>query len=252
MTAVVQPGAEIHPTARLGDFCKVYRGAVIERDCVIGDHCVIGLPSAGEDARPVHLGAGSTVRSHTVIYEDSQIGACVSTGHHVVIRERSRIGDRVSLGSFTDVEGHCTIGDDTRLHGYVHIGKGSRIGRFCWIFSLVTLTNDPLPPSAIERPVVLGDGVVVCVGCTVLPGTSMGDGAFATAGTVVQGEIEAGRVVTPDGSERHVSTLMDLTTMTRHPFIRHLRQRYPDVVHADLDALAERIAATRRFGQTPS
>ena len=240
---IVEPGADIHPSATLGDFCKVYAGTSIEEDVVIGDHCVIGHPAPGTE--PLRIGAGSTLRSHTVAYAGSVIGPGLQTGHHVVIRERSRIGEGVSIGSFSDIEGDCTIGDHTRLHGYVHVGKGSTIGRFCWLYSLVTLTNDPLPPSAIQRPVVLGDGVVVCVGCTVLPGAVLGDGAFATAGTVVQGTIDTGQLVTPDGAECHVSRLMDLPTMTRHPFVRHLRDRYPEAVQSDLDELSERIAATR-------
>lgn len=244
--------ARIHPKARLGkDLCigeyvVIHENVEIGDGCTIQDHCVLGVkgPSTFE---PLALGPGATIRSHSVIYEHSTIGTKLETGHHVVIRERSVIGENFRIGNFSDVEGDCVIGDFVRFHGYVQLGKGSKVGHFVWLFSLVTGTNDPMPPSDLSYPVEIGDGVVVCVGATLMPGCRLGKGAFVTAGSRAQGEVPAGGVVSgPEGIVvNHVSKLMHLNSGLRHPWMRHFRSAYPAHAHSRLDELLQEILDNR-------
>jgi len=248
VTPVVSEKARVGANVAIGHGTIVRDNVVIGDDVSIGSFCEIGHPAGGDYAgQPLIIGRGSIIRSHTVVYEGSEFEGGIQTGHHTLVREGTRAGELLRLGSFCDVEGRCTFGDHVRCHGYVHVGTGSKIGSFVWLYSLVTLTNDPLPPSTIERPVTLEDGVVVAVGTTVMPGALMRRGSFAAAGCRVWGEVPEGAVVEgPDGSVvGHVSTLMDLETGTRHPWMRHFHVRYPDDTHERLAALGQDIARSR-------
>lgn len=244
--AKVHPGARIGRDVTIGDFTVVHERVELGDGCQVQEHCLLGVkgPATSE---PVIIGAGATIRSHTVIYEHSNIGPRLETGHHVVIRERSQIGENLRVGNFSDIEGDCQIGDFARFHGYVHVGKGSRVGHFVWLFSLTTATNDPLPPSRAQVPVVIDDGAVVCVGATLLPGCKLGKGALVSAGGVASGDVPPGAVVVgPEGLVvNHVSRLVNLEAGLRHPWMRHYRDAFPAHAAARIDALLEDVMANR-------
>jgi acetyltransferase-like isoleucine patch superfamily enzyme len=229
----------------LGHGVRVYGNVEIGDSCEIGDFCVIGHPSLGKDSSPLKIGSNAKVRSHSVLYEGSSIGSHLETGHHVVIRERSNIGENLRVGNFSDIEGDCTIGDFVRMHGYVHVGKGTAIGDFVWLYSLVTLMNDPLPPSHLVEPVIIGDMATVCVNAQVMPGTAVGRGAFVAAGAVASGYIPPSVVVTGSHGEiaGPVRFLMHMQTRTRHPWHKHFADAYPEKARARIETLGAEIDA---------
>lgn len=247
--SLVSPEAKIGQNVRIGFACHIYPWAEIGDGSVVGDYCIVGHPAAGSSAtgRTV-IGPGSTIRSHTIVYQDVDLGGSFQTGHHALVRERTRAGINLRMGTYTTIEGHVEIGDYTRLHGYVHVGQGSRIGSFVWLYSLTTLMNDPLPPSHIELPVTVEDGVVVCVGALVMPGTVMRKGAFICSGSRAAGEIPPGAVVEgPRGEIRlHVSQMVSLESKLAHPWMRHFANAYPPEAQERLAALRDEIIAQRR------
>ena len=245
---LVSPQAQIGRNVAIGYGTRVHPNVVIGDDTRVGDHCVIGEPAGGAWAdRPLVIGAGATIRSHTVLYGGSRFGPRLETGHHALIREGTEAGCNLRVGSFSDIEGDCAIGDYGRLHGYAHVGRGSRIGHFVWLYSLTTLTNDPLPPSDIAAPVIIDDGVVVCVGATLMPGTVLRRGAYVSAHSVVAGEVPAGAVVSgPHGAiVSHVSMLVHLPSGLRHPWMTHFASHYPAEAQPRLEALRAAILAER-------
>jgi len=231
---IIGPGSVIHDEVVLGD------------GSVIGECCVIGHRGPGGGG-PLVIGSRSTIRSHSVLYAGSRFGAQLETGHHVVIRENTVAGENLRVGNFNDIEGHCTIGDFCRFHGYAHVGKGSRIGNFVWLFSLTTATNDPMPPSIQAEPVTVHDGAVVCVGVTIMPGAVIGKGAFVSAGAVAKGNIPPGAVVVgPDARVvNHVSRLMHLPSGTCHPWMRHFEKGFPPEARPRLQQLYTEIMENR-------
>jgi UDP-3-O-[3-hydroxymyristoyl] glucosamine N-acyltransferase len=249
------PGSFVSPEARIGGNVQIgvashiYAWAEIGDDAVIGDYCIIGHPAGGVSAggRTV-IGPGSTVRSHTVVYQDVAVGPQFQTGHHGLVRERTRAGINLRMGTYTTIEGDCEIGDYTRLHGYVHVGKGSRIGNFVWLYSLTTLSNDALPPSHVELPVTIEDGVVVCIGVLLMPGAVLRKGAFICAGARAGGEVPPGAVVEgPRGQIRsHVSQMVHMETQIVHPWMRHYYDAYPPEAQPRIQALRDEILAQRR------
>jgi acetyltransferase-like isoleucine patch superfamily enzyme len=246
--------AFIHPSASLGTGTKLGVGthigasAIIGDNCVIGDYCTLAHEAGGEwKGRPLIIGNGSVVRSHTVIYEGSELGADTQTGHHVLIREGTKAGPNLRIGSYSDIEGDCVIGDCARFHGYAHIGRRTTIGHFVHLYSLTILLNDPLPPSETMEPSTLDDGVVVTVGATVMPGSHMRLGSFAAARSIVAGEVPAGAVVEgPQGRiATHVTLLANFQHGIRHPWTRNFAARYPDWAQPRLKRLEIDIFATR-------
>jgi acetyltransferase-like isoleucine patch superfamily enzyme len=246
--AAIEPGARIGRDVRIGHATRVYASAVIEDGCRIGDFCIIGHPTDDDGAAaPLRIGRGSTVRSHSVIYAGSEFGEGLETGHHVLIREGTSAGANLRVGSYSDIEGRCRIGDYGRFHGYVHVGRGSRIGHFVWLYSLATLTNDALPPSAAFAPVEIEDGVVVCVGATLMPGTVLRRGCFVAAQSCARGVCPPGAVISgPEGRVvSHVSLLRSLEHGLQHPWMTHFDGGYPPEARARLKALGDAIVAER-------
>ncbi len=227
--ALISPEAQIADDVQIGYGTRVYSNVVIEKGTKIGDFCSIGHPFGKGTDKPLVIGRESLIRSHSVLYEGSSLGPKLETGHHVFIREGSVTGINLRVGSFSEISGDCNIGDYCRFQSYVHVGKGSEIGNFVWLFSLNITTNDPLPPSSIFRGVTIEDGVVVCVGARLLPGAILRKGAYVSAHALVSGEIPIGGVIDHTGEIIcHVSHLMNLETGTRHPWMRHYNHVFPE------------------------
>lgn len=242
--SVISEKALIGKNVQIGNFCKIYDNVSIGDNTIIEDYCIIGRPT-GKKEKQLVIGNNSIIRSHTVIYEGSIFESRLETGHHVLIRENTKAGENLRIGSYSDIEGDVIIGDYVRFHSYVHVGKGSKIGNFVWLYSLVTLTNDPLPPSLIEQPVVIEDGVVVCVNSTILPGAHLELGVFVSAGSKVTGNIPAGRIVTGNSQiVGHVSKLINPETGLKHPWMNHFYTKYPKETHERINLLREKILTT--------
>jgi UDP-3-O-[3-hydroxymyristoyl] glucosamine N-acyltransferase len=110
---------------------------------------LLGVPPRGhkEGDLPTVIGAGATIRSHTVIYAGNRIGRGFQTGTGLLIRESNDIGDDVSIGSGTVIEHHVTIGHGVRIHSGAFIPEYSTLEEGCWIGPCVVLTNAKYPCS---------------------------------------------------------------------------------------------------------
>ena len=167
----------------------------------LGDFCVIGQPPRGrrEGELPTTIGAGSVIRSHTVIYAGNRIGDQFATGHGVMIREENRIGDDVSIGSHSIVEHHVSIGNGVRIHSQAFIPEYSVLEDGCWIGPNVVLTNalHPLCPKAKEclRGPTIKRRAKIGANATLLPDITIGENALVGAGSVVVHDVAPGEVV---------------------------------------------------------
>jgi acetyltransferase-like isoleucine patch superfamily enzyme len=241
--SVLNDKPSIHPSARIGDSAHIYPNVVVEDNCIIGEYVILGHPTHNPSwqDRTLTIPSGSVIRSHTVIYEGCTFKSKLETGHHVVIREGTQAGLNLRAGNFSDIEGDCCIGDYCRFHGYAHIGKGSTIGHFVWLFSLVTLTNDPLPPSHLSKPVVIHDGAVLAVGVTPLPGTVVGKGAFVSAGSQISGCIPDAAVYANGKIVCGIHRLRSLEQGISHPWMNHFKDAYPEESWSRIDTLRNEI-----------
>lgn len=187
MSRFIHPTATVEDPGSIGDNCSVGEYSVIKRNVTIANgtsveaFCLLG--AGGSDQ--TRIGENSLIRSHTVIYGGVQIGSDFASGHHVTIREGALIGEQVSIGTLSDIQGNCAIGDFSRLHSNVHVCQGAVIGRFCWIFPGVIMTNDARPPSNDLSGPTIEDEVVLAVNVTVLPGVVVRKGTVALPGSTI-------------------------------------------------------------------
>lgn len=201
-SALVGENVTIGQNVTIGAKSIVYDNVVIGDDTFIGPDCIIGEPNVAiHDERdsyvnPVlQIGAGSLIRSGSIIYAGSTFGENFECGHRVTIREQAQIGHHVRIGTLSDIQGHCSIGNYVRLHSNVHVGHKSTIKDYVWIFPYVVLTNDPHPPSNTLVGVTIEKFAVVATMSVVLPGVTIGKDALVGASTLVRADVPAEAVV---------------------------------------------------------
>jgi acetyltransferase-like isoleucine patch superfamily enzyme len=162
------------------------------------DDVRLAYPSERCAADWLELGDGPTLRSGTVIYAGSRIGARLTTGHHVVIREECEIGDDVSIWSNSVVDYGCRIGDGVKIHCNCYIAQYTQIDEGAFLAPGVTIANDLYPRVPGSRDVMsgphIGAGARIGVNVTLLPFVRIGEGALIGSGAVVTRDIPAGAV----------------------------------------------------------
>jgi len=99
------------------------------------------------------------------------------------------------------------IGEGTVLNGecYINAQGGVSIGRYCHVGKGLTVYSSnhnyrsnvlvPYDDMDILKPVSIGDCVWIGANVSVLPGTTIGDGAVIAMGAVVRGAIPAGAIM---------------------------------------------------------
>ena len=237
MSIEISPQAIVSPRATLGDgvsigpWTLVHDNVVIGADVSIEGHCEIGHPTPLAGGLPLSIGDGALIRSHSIFYEGSTFGPGLVTGHRVTVRERFEAGRNLQIGTLCDFQGHAKVGDYVRTHSSVHIGQGTEIGDFVWVFPYTVFTNDPHPPSDVRQGIVVEEFAVVTTMVTVLPGVRIGARSLVGAHSLVTRDvppdsIAAGvpaKVVGPTGSIK----LRDSSGRPAYPWTSHFRRGYP-------------------------
>ena len=235
-TALVSPRAQLGEGVSVGPYTIVHDNVEIGDGCIFGSHCEIGHPAPRAEGRPLVIGRGANIRSHSVFYQGSIFGEGLATGHRVTVREGTEAGLNLQIGTLGDIQGTCRIGDYVRFHSNVHIGQHSNIGDFVWIFPYVVLTNDPHPPSEVMSGVTLQDFVAVATMSIILPGVTVGRGALVGAHSSVSRNVEPDTVVAGTPGKFICQTqdivLKDGSGRPAYPWRRHFSRGYPDDVVA--------------------
>jgi acetyltransferase-like isoleucine patch superfamily enzyme len=159
---------------------------------------IIGHPSARGAVGELVLGRDAYVRSGTVVYLGSRIGARFETGHNVVVREECCIGDDVSVWSNTVIDYGCLIGNDVKIHANCYIAQYTEIGDGAFLAPGVTIANDLYPGQDSSAVVMcgpwIGPGAQIGVNVTILPFVRIGAGSLVGAGSVVSRDLPDGCV----------------------------------------------------------
>ena len=83
MTVRIAPGADIDPSAKIGDGSSVWHLAQVRDNAVLGTNCIIG--------RGAYIGSGATlgdnckVQNYALVYEPAKLGNGVFIGPAVVL-----------------------------------------------------------------------------------------------------------------------------------------------------------------------
>ncbi len=181
---------------------RVIGGSTIGEGCFLDRDVVIGYPSGDElplldgdreaEIAGATVGANCTLRAGT-LYSRARLGSGVRSGHGWLVREDSTVGDGCLIGTGVTIDNDCHVGDHCSLQTGVYIPTGSRIGDHCFLGPNATLTNDRTPLRTDYRleGVTLGDDVTVGANATLMPGISVGEGAFIAGGAVVTRDVPA-------------------------------------------------------------
>lgn len=221
----ISPTAKIGENVKIGDNTVIYDNVEIGDNTVICNDCVIGEPLNAyysdvvnyENPKTV-IGPNSLIRSHTVIYADSVFGENLQTGHRVTIREKTKMGSHCSVGTLSDLQGHSEFGDYVRMHSSVHIGMGSSIGNYVWIYPFTVFTNDPTPPSEVCVGPSVGDYSIIATQCLLLAGVKIGKNCLIGACTMVAKDVNDFQVVvgSPGKAVKDVRDVVDRETGESH------------------------------------
>lgn len=141
--------------------------------------------------QPAVVGDDARIRSGTTVYADVAIGDRFVTGHDAVVREQTVVGDDVVLGTKAVLDGSITVGSNVSIQTGVYVPPQTDIGDRVFLGPNAVLTNDSYPlrvDTELEGP-TLEDDVSIGANATVLPGVTVGEGAFVAAGAVVVDDV---------------------------------------------------------------
>ena len=167
-------------------------------DATIDAGVHVGYPASRRPGQPLELGRGARLRSGTVLYEASRIGASFQTGHGVIVREDCVIGDDVSVWSNTVIDYGCRIGDRVKIHANCYVAQFTVIEDDAFLAPGVTIANDLYPGDEESARLMagphIGAGAQIGVNVTILPFVRIGAGAMIGSGSVVTRDIPPGMV----------------------------------------------------------
>lgn len=243
--ASVSPRASLGQDVTIGAFTVVHDDAVLGDRTTVDSHCVIGYPTPLAQGRPLVVGPDAVIRTHSTLYAGSTFGPRLRVGHGVLVREGCVAGTNLQVGSGSGIEGDCRLGDYVRTHSSVHISKGTVIEDFAWLFPRVQLTNDPLPPSTVERGATIREMAVIGTAALLLPGVTIGVGAFVAAGSVVRADVPDIHCVAgnPAAVFATLGQLVNVEHGLSYPWPKHFRRGYPEESFPAMDAAARRVEA---------
>jgi len=208
------------PQLELVDSVRLGEGHDVDPDVILGY-----LTGRRIDTVALTIGPGARIRSGTVIYAGSTIGAGLQTGHNVVIREENTIGDDLSIWNNSTIDYGCSIGNGVKIHCNVYVAQFTTIEDDVFLAPGVTVANDPHPVCGLcMRGPTIKRGARIGVNVTLLSHITIGEGALIGAGSVVTHDIPAFTVAygNPARPIRSVEALPCPFDLVEHPYINGL------------------------------
>jgi UDP-3-O-[3-hydroxymyristoyl] glucosamine N-acyltransferase len=199
-TAVVGEGCRIDPSAQIGPYVvigeavEIGAGARLHAHAVVGDGCRLG---AGVELHPhVVLYAGVTLGDRSVVHAGTVLGAdgfgyaTVQGEHHKIPQVGGvRIGEDVEIGALTAVDrallGTTVIGSGTKVDNLVQVGHNVEVGERSILCG----------QAGIAGSAKLGAGVVLAGQAGVSGHLELGDGVQVAAKSAALETVPKGTAV---------------------------------------------------------
>lgn len=161
-TAIIEPGASLDDSVRVGAYSIIGEGVTLGADCVVGPHVVLRGPmqvgtgneffqfcSIGEvsqdltakrdDPTRVEIGNNNVFREYVTVQrgtmKDQQLTAIGDKNllmNNVHIAHDCRVGSGTVLANGTTLAGHVDIEDHVILGGYTLVHQFCRLGAHCF------------------------------------------------------------------------------------------------------------------------
>jgi UDP-3-O-[3-hydroxymyristoyl] glucosamine N-acyltransferase len=165
-SAVIDPLANVHETARIGAFCVVEQGAqigantelkarvTVGENCIVGERCLLhsgvvigadGFGFAPNDGawekieqlgavrigNDVEIGANTCIDrgalSDTVIGDGVKLDNLIQIGHNVRVGNHTAMAGCVGIAGSATIGAHCTIGGGAIVLGHLSLADGVNI-----------------------------------------------------------------------------------------------------------------------------
>ena len=166
--------------------------------CQVDENVILDYGLDREVTKSV-FGDASHIRAGSIIYAGIKTGQRFQAGHNVTIRSKTVIGDHVVIGTNTVIEGDVEIGSFVSIQSNCFIPTHTKIGCRVFIGPNVVMTNDKYPLRRRDdyspQGPVIEDNVSVGAGAVLMPGITVGEGAFVAGGAVVTKDIEPNSLV---------------------------------------------------------
>lgn len=180
-SAVIEEGAQVDPSARIGAFCTVGPNVIIAADVELKSHVVVtghtsigagtvifpfavigeipqDLKFDGEETR-LEIGKRNRIREGVTMNTGTSGGGGVTkvgddclfmTGAHVA--HDAIVGNEVIVANQGAIAGHCHIEDKVIIGGLSGIHQWVRVGRGAIIGAVTMVTNDVIPYGLVQAP----------------------------------------------------------------------------------------------------
>ena len=176
----------------------IFGNSKVGDSCFIDPDALIGYPHNGEldknreDVDGCTIGSNSIIRPGA-IYSTASVGNNTRTGHNFLVRENTVIGNGCLIGTNVVIDNACTIGDNCSFQTGAYIPTGTKIGNRVFLGPNASLTNDktPLRTEYNLEAITLEDDVTVGSNATIMPGITVGEGAFIAGGAVITKDVPA-------------------------------------------------------------
>lgn len=130
--------------------------------------------------------------------QNIDIPASTNIWQYTVVLKGAQIGENCNICSHCFIENDVKIGNNVTIKCGVQIWDGIELEDNVMIGSNVTFTNDMYPRSKNKEWILLKTkvckGATIGAGCVVLPGITIGEGAFVAAGSVVTKDVPDGEL----------------------------------------------------------
>jgi acetyltransferase-like isoleucine patch superfamily enzyme len=179
----------------------IFGKSKIGDSCFIDPNALIGYPHSTElnlledspdEIEGCEIGNDSVIRSGA-IYSTAKIGKNTRTGHNFLIRENTTVGDGCLIGTNVVIDNDCMIGNNCSFQTGAYIPTGTKIGSRVFLGPNASITNDksPLRTEYKPEPITIEDDVTIGSNATLMPGITIGKGAFVAGGAVVTKDVPA-------------------------------------------------------------
>ena len=173
-TAIVDAGATLHPTCKIGPFCTVGSHVEMDEGCELVSHVAVEGPTtigkrnkfypfssiglapqdlsyAGEPTS-LEIGDNNVIREFVTINRGTvKGGGLTKVGNRVLVMAYThiahdcRIGDHVILANAATLGGHVIVEDWAQVGALCPVHHFVRIGTYAFIGGGTTITQDVLP-----------------------------------------------------------------------------------------------------------
>ena len=173
-TAIVEPGAEIAASVRIGPYCHIGPKVVLDEEVELVSHVVVAgrttvgagtrifpfasigqppqdLKYAGEESQLV-IGKRNLIREYVTMNPGTSGGGMVTRiGDHCLFMANAHVGhdcqlgDHIILANSVPLAGHVVVGDHAAFGGLSAVHQFVRIGQHAYVGGLTGVERDVIP-----------------------------------------------------------------------------------------------------------